>query len=171
MPFQIRVCAGLCQYSGVTICADRFASPPKPYMAMLSRLARRQSATKSRRYQLLPSTGGMSPRPPRRRPRRGTRAARSRPGSRRAATELSRLTRRKCEKSRKRHNLTPMIQGRLAWSGQSSRRYPASFLYWSASTAAGRSSDGCGEVLCQTNLNALGELEMCYDEQVTSTMR
>ena len=27
--------------------------------------------------------------------------------------------------------------------------------------------DGCGEVLCQTNLNALGELEMCYDVYIS----
>ena len=26
---------------------------------------------------------------------------------------------------------------------------------------------GCGEVLCQTNLNALGELEMCYDVYIS----
>ena len=28
-------------------------------------------------------------------------------------------------------------------------------------------ADGCGEVLCQTNLNALGELEMCYDVYIS----
>ena len=27
--------------------------------------------------------------------------------------------------------------------------------------------DGCGEVLCQTNLNALGGLEMCYDVHIS----
>ena len=26
---------------------------------------------------------------------------------------------------------------------------------------------GCGEVLCQTNLNVLGELEMCYDVYIS----
>ena len=33
--------------------------------------------------------------------------------------------------------------------------------------AGGGVHDGCGEVLCQTNLNALGELEVCYDVYIS----
>ena len=39
-------------------------------------------------------------------------------------------------------------------------------VIYTAATCS-RRVDGCGEVLCQTNLNALGELEMCYDVYIS----